>query len=151
MDIRLQSVDARFSLRAAALILQNNQLLVIQNDTARCCYTIGGGVRIGETTEEAVLRECREETGLDWQIERLVFVQERFYRADDTLHHELVFFYLMKPPAVPIPSGQNTDQTDERLCWLPLDKLEDAPLVPVFLKEAMRKFPLTITHIIAYE
>ena len=151
MDIRLQSGDARFSLRAAALILQNGQLLVIQNDTARCCYTIGGGVQIGETTEEALLRECREETGLDWQIERLVFVQERFYRAEDIQHHELVFFYLMKPPAVPIPSGQNTDQMDERLCWLPLDKLEDAPLVPAFLKEAMRKLPLTVTHIVAYE
>ena len=151
MDIRWPSGDARFSLRAAALILQNNQLLVIQNDTARCCYTIGGGVRIGETTEEAVLRECREETGLDWQIERLVFVQERFYCADDTQHHELVFFYLMKPPAVPIPSGQNTDQMDERLCWLPLDKLEDAPLVPAFLKEAMRKLPQTVTHMVTYE
>ena len=151
MDIRLQSGVARFSLRAAALILQDNQLLVIQNDTARCCYTIGGGVRIGESTEEALLRECREETGLDWQIERLVFVQERFYRAEDIQHHELVFFYLMKPPAVPIPSGQNTDQMDERLCWLSLDQLEDAPLVPAFLKEAMRKLPLTVTHIVAYE
>lgn len=151
MDIRLPSGDARFSLRAAALILQNNQLLVIQNDSARCCYAIGGGVRIGETTEEAVLRECREETGLDWQIERLVFVQERFYRAEDIQHHELVFFYLMKPPALPIPSGQNTDQMDERLCWLPLDQLEDAPLVPAFLKEAMRKLPLTVIHIVAYE
>ena len=151
MDIRLPSGDASFSLRAAALILQNGQLLVIQNDTARCCYTIGGGVRISETTEETLLRECREETGLDWQIERLVFVQERFYRADDTQHHELVFFYLMKPPAVPIPSGQNTDQMDEKLCWLFLDQLEDAPLVPAFLKEAVRKLPQTVTHIVAYE
>ena len=151
MDIRLPSGDARFSLRAAALILQNGQLLVIQNDSARCCYTIGGGVRIGETTEEAVLRECREETRLDWQIERLVFVQERFYRAEDIQHHELVFFYLMKPPALPIPSGQNTDQMDERLCWLPLDQLEDAPLVPAFLKEAMRKLPQTVTHMVTYE
>lgn len=151
MDIRLPSGDARFSLRAAALILQNNQLLVIQNDTARCCYTIGGGVRIGETTEEAVLRECREETGLDWQIERLVFVQERFYRAEDIQHHELVFFYLMKPPTAPITSGQNTDQMDERLCWLSLEQLEDAPLVPAFLKEAMRKLPQTVTHMVTYE
>ena len=151
MDIRLPSGDARFSLRAAALILQNNQLLVIQNDYAGCCYTIGGGVRIGETTEEAVLRECREETGLDWQIERLVFVQERFYRAEDIQHHELVFFYLMKPPAVPIPSGQNTDQMDERLCWLALSQLDDAPLVPAFLKEAVRKLPQTVTHMVTYE
>ena len=151
MDIRLQTGDARFTLRAAALILQNGQLLAIQNDCAGCCYTIGGGVRLGESTEEAVLRECREETGHDWQIERLVFVQERFYRAADTQHHELVFFYLMKPPVAPIANGLPTDQQHERLCWLPIDQLDDAPLVPAFLKEAVQAIPQSVQHVFSYE
>ena len=151
MDIRLQTGDARFTLRAAALILQNGQLLAIQNDCAGCCYTIGGGVRLGESTEEAVLRECREETGHDWQIERLVFVQERFYRAADTQHHELVFFYLMKPPVAPIANGLPTDQQHERLCWLPLDQWKTAPLVPSFLKDSLLQLPQTVRHIVTYE
>ena len=151
MDIQLQTGDARFSLRAAALILQNGQLLAIQNDCAGCCYTIGGGVRLGESTEEAVLRECREETGHDWQIERLAFVQERFYRAEDMQQHELVFFYLMKPPVAPIANGLPTDQRHERLCWLPLDQWKTTHLVPSFLKDALLQLPQTVRHIVTYE
>lgn len=151
MEIRFDDTDNRFTLRAAALIIHNQQLLVVKNSAANCCYTIGGGVRIGETTEEAVLRECYEEIGVSFVIDRLVFVQERFFTAGGKQHHEVVFFYLMKPCAVSIAHDRPTDQANEILYWLPLDQLKTAPLVPSFLKKALAKLPQTVAHIVTYE
>lgn len=151
MEIRYQSGHARFSLRSAALIIQNDQLLVAKSDLSDGYYTIGGGVRLGETTEEVVLRECHEETAQRLEIDRLVYVQERFYGTGDLSQHEIVFFYLMKPPAFPICNGQITDQTNEKLYWLPLDRLDEVSLVPAFLKETVQSLPQTVQHVISCE
>lgn len=150
MDIRYGNADCQFTLRAAALIIQDDHLLAVKNTRMNCSYTIGGGVHHGETTEEAVLRECLEETGCHFAVERLVFVQERFFQVDDRKHHEIVFLYLLKPPG-PFAIARTTDQTGEQLCWLPFDSLETNGLVPAFLRGCIQQLPLTVQHIISEE
>jgi len=63
----------------------------------------GGGVESGELSTEAAIRETREETGLDVEIERLVGV----YGKEDK--DELVFAYLCR-----VTGGQlsSTDEAD---------------------------------------
>lgn len=43
----------------------------------------GGSVEVGETLAEAVVREVREETGLDVRVGPLVEVLDRIHRDDD--------------------------------------------------------------------
>lgn len=74
MDIGMNTPNGVFSLRAAALIINNNQLLAIKHDNYDCFYTIGGGVNLNETSTDAVIREVFEETGYLLSIDRLVFV-----------------------------------------------------------------------------
>ncbi|QHQ63847.1 NUDIX domain-containing protein [Anaerocolumna sedimenticola] len=50
-----------------------------------CYYTVGGAVKIKETSEEAVIREVYEETGVNFEIDRLVFIQERFLNIPEKL------------------------------------------------------------------
>lgn len=54
-----------------------------------------GAVTKGETSEEAALREVREETGIEARIVRLLDTIEYYFRAGDTLIHKRVDFYLM--------------------------------------------------------
>src|SRR6266568_7361350 len=54
-----------------------------------------GAVSNGETSEEAALREVREETGLEAKIVRPLDTIEYFFRVGDTLIRKRVDFYLM--------------------------------------------------------
>lgn len=151
MDISFQTSNGRFSLRSAALIIDKNRLLVAKSDRFDCYYTVGGGISENETSEQAVIREVLEETGYQIEIERLVFIQERFYKVKENNHHEVVFFYLMKNANVGIENGVCTDQTNEHLHWIKIEDLEKVNLVPAFLKTALKCVPNEITHIISYE
>ena len=55
-----------------------------------------GAVSEGETSEQAALREVREETGLEAEIVNALDTIEYFFRAGDTLIRKRVDFYLMR-------------------------------------------------------
>lgn len=151
MDVEYKDSDVSFSLRSAALIIKDKKLLVAKNDNYDCFYTLGGGVNLNEASTEAVIRECREETGYDFEIDRLAFIQERFYILENCHHHEVVFFYLMKNIDVDIKDGAATDQQCEHLYWLPIDELGKTNLVPNFLKTALKNIPRETVHIVSCE
>lgn len=61
-----------FRIGVSALILQDGKVLLAMRRDIDWWNLPGGGMEIGETVEEAVLREVREETGLEVEIVRLV-------------------------------------------------------------------------------
>ena len=148
----VQNPEGSFTYRAAALIIQGGRLLVAKNVEHPLYYTVGGVVEINETSEEAVVREVYEETGCRLAVDRLAYVQERFFRAGGQALHEVVFFYLMKEnPAMEIAENSFTDQETETLHWLPLDRLREYDLVPAFLKTKALGEGDGIEHIISRE
>ena len=151
MDVGYKNASGNFSLRAAALIIHDNKVLLAKSQDYDCYYTVGGGVRQNESSDKAVLRECFEETGHHYQIDRLVFVQERFYRIGDTHYHEVVFFYMMKDDGFEIQSGVNTDQQKEQLFWVSIEELGEVNLVPAFLKTALQDIPKEMTRVVSDE
>lgn len=150
-DLSICCDEGRFSLRAAALILQDNCLVAVRDKAHHSFYTIGGRVHLGESTEQAALREAREETGCTHTIDRLLFVQERFFSFSGMQQHEVCFYYLMQPAKDTVVPGMHTDQSSETLALLPLDDLDCISLVPHELKDMLRLMPRTPQHIITYE
>jgi len=112
---------------------------------------VGGGINQNEASDKAILRECYEETGYPFEIDRLVFVQERFYALENMPHHEVTFFYLMKNNNFDLYSGVNTDQINEHLYWIPIEKIESMSISPKFLCKELKDIPAQVTHIISYE
>ena len=74
-DFRTKVGNTVFGVRATALILQNRKLLVTKDKGKY--YTIGGAIQVNERTEDAVVREVREELGVEAQAGQLAFVVEK--------------------------------------------------------------------------
>ena len=151
MDIRIRESDAQFTLRAAALIIDNDRLLLVRDNAHDSYYTPGGKVRMGESSQQAVLREIKEETGCTFTLDRLVFVQERLFTFDQKRHHEICFYYLLHLPDHSLPHGTHTDQPFESLHWLHIGNLSKHKIVPSFLCERINNLPDQPQHIIANE
>ena len=131
MDIGFKTSSGNFSLRSAALVIYDNQLLVAQNDNFDCFYIVGGGIHENESSAKAVVRELYEETGYRFEIDRLIFIQERFFEVGNIRHHEVVFFYLMKEADIKLQNGITTDHLNEKLYWIPIEKLPFRNYVPM--------------------
>ena len=76
----------------------------------------------GETLEQTALREVREETGLEVEIDGSLGSIEYWFadRSKDVRYHKTVHFYLM------VPVGGNTDQHDPEFDVVQWFKTEDA-------------------------
>jgi ADP-ribose pyrophosphatase YjhB (NUDIX family) len=63
---------------ARAIIIRENTLLVMHRDRHGAQYytLVGGRINDGETAEQAVVREVREETGLNVTQAQLVFIEK---------------------------------------------------------------------------
>lgn len=145
-----------FRYRAAAIIIENGHVLFAGNERESYYYSIGGGVHIGESAEEAIKREVLEETGVEYEVERLAFIHENFFDGDGTLEgrecHEIALYFLMKPRGTQeLNSNSYTQGVKENMYWLPIDKLNEYRAYPTFFREKLKDLKNEIQHIITYQ
>lgn len=73
----------RFTLGAFAVIRDEAGRVLFCHRTDHDLWNLpGGGLESGEMPTQAVVREVREETGLEAEVERLVAVYSKTYRDD---------------------------------------------------------------------
>ena len=72
-----------FRYRAAAIIIENDCVQFVGNESEDYYYSVGGGVHVGETAEAAVVREVFEETGIHYEIDRLAVIHENFFNENN--------------------------------------------------------------------
>src|ERR1700730_434464 len=68
---------AHFRIGVSALIFDQQRILLAHRRDINWWNLPGGGMEVGETVEEALHREVREETGLEIDIEYLVGVYSK--------------------------------------------------------------------------
>ena len=142
MDCTFKTDEGKFNYRVGAIIRNGNRILMARNPNEKrgdMWYSVGGRVRFGETAEEACLRELKEETDLDLELERLTAIHENFFTdGNGTLYHEISLFFLVKvdKKLASLESGHSTtDGPDgEVLEWLDLSDCDDKQIYPEFFK-----------------
>lgn len=82
---------------AVLVVHEGKFLLAERNKVNYNGYWIipGGGVKFGETIQEAAIREIKEETNLDVEITKLIGPKEVINVPSK--YHSVVFFHLAKP------------------------------------------------------
>ena len=143
-DFRTKVENTVFGVRATALIVQNRKLLVTKDKNQY--YTIGGAIQVNERTEEAVVREVREELGVKAQAGQLAFVVENRFEQAGIHYHNIEFHYLVDL-LEDAPLIMQEDEKSQPCEWIDLDKLEDIQLVPAFLKTDLPDWDGQLRHI----
>ena len=132
-----------FRYRTCAIIPNGDSILMVTNPKVDYYYSVGGGVMLGESAEDAVRREVLEETGTNMEIERLAAIHENFFQGtmdnSELLCHELALYFLMRPAGLDDlrDRGIAMDGSREHLVWVPLSDFGKEKIYPAFLPQAL--------------
>lgn len=127
--------------RAVALVFRDNSLLVMHRKNTREYYTFpGGGVELGETNEQAALREMKEETSLDISIERPLY---ELHHDNGEIHYYFLGRYMDGVPAVqPGTNEYKSNQQGDNLYtpqWMPVENIPNTVLYPFEVRDRLVK------------
>lgn len=133
---------------ARALIVRHRNILLLRKegyaDGVRYALP-GGGQDLGETLEQALVRECLEEIGTRVQIRDLLHVADTFKPRDTSpasTRHLVEFLFDCSIPADYTPcNGHHPDKHQVAVVWAGLDKLAGMPLYPRSLAAFLSRFP----------
>ena len=157
-DCGFQKENNWFRYRAAAIIVEDGCVLFAGNEVDDYYYSVGGGVHMNETAEEAVVREVLEETGVTYEVERLAVIHENFFEnpggtLGNIKGHELAFYFLMKPRGTKeLHSNSVTcGNIKEHMHWIPIEDIPKVRAFPTFLKDYLKEEHKEIVHIVTHE
>ena len=143
-DFRTKIENTVFGVRATALIVEDGKLLVVEDEDG--FYTIGGALHVNEATEDAVVREVKEELGVAARAGQLAFIVENRFKQAGIHYHNIEFHYFVYLlEDAPLTMQEDTKSLPCR--WIALDALSTVDLKPAFLKSALPKWNGQLQHI----
>lgn len=90
--INFKKSNFEFNYRAEAFVFDKSYkyILLHKKDGNNYWMLPGGRVELGETSQQAIIRELIEELNINTNV-NLVMIIENFYTIDNIEHHELCF------------------------------------------------------------
>lgn len=152
MDISFKCENQKFNYRVCAMMISNNKILAMYDERSPYFYLPGGRVAMGETAEQAVVREIQEELGITLKILRPLWLNQAFFTEDVNKlnYHELCIYFLMdisdtellkKGSKFTLSEGQHIHTFE----WLEFSRLKDEYFYPIFLKKEIYDLPNEFT------
>ena len=159
MDLTFALEGGRFNVRAAAVIVDRGRLLVMRDERSPYYYIPGGRIGFGESAEQAVLRELREELEIEAEAERLLWVVESFFteEVDNERYHELAYYFQVDVSKTGLlERGDEFTLTEggrhrHVFSWMPFAEVETAYLYPTFLRGRINRLPTATEHLVEVE
>ena len=149
MDLSIDIEDYKLNIRSTGVIIHNNKLLVHSDINLDHYALIGGRVAIGESSEETIKREIKEEIGKEVEVIGYIGTVENFFEANSQKYHEIMFIYQLEFVNEEDKQIEETMKNIEgkdylQYEWLDLDKIEKEPLKPQGIKKVIKdgKFPV---------
>jgi NADH pyrophosphatase NudC (nudix superfamily) len=125
-----------------ALIKNKNKLLVFRGEDKVkdqiFFRLLGGGIEFGESSENALKREIKEELNAEIKNLNFVKVQENIFNYEGKDYHELVFVYSAEFVDAKFYDYNEIDILDSehqnKAIWVDVEKLKNSNFVPEGIK-----------------
>ncbi|MGM5693128.1 NUDIX hydrolase [Streptococcus suis] len=145
MDFRTRVDNQIFGVRATALIIKDGKIFLTKDYKGRY-YTIGGAVEVNEVAADAVVREVREELGVDSSVNQLAFVVENQFTHEDIDFHNIEFHFIVEATGE-MPKEIIEGKLKQTCEWIEVDKLVNLDVVPAFLAQELPNWNGQVKHI----
>lgn len=157
-SIKIKTNDYNFKFRVSGLIIKNNKLLLVDMDDSGFLCLPGGYVELGESTEEAVIRELVEETKKKIRISKYLGVVENYFiNKYQKKIHEIAFYYLLEFVDTSVKEDDFTLIENDKnyeikldFKWVDINELNNFDVRPYFIKDLINK-DLEFNHLIFNE
>lgn len=154
--ITVRHAGMRFTYRVAGVAVRNGNVLLHRIEGEEFWCLPGGRVELGESAEQALVREMDEEIGVRCGVGRLLWVVENFFQVDGTSHHELGLYFLLNLPdgfhGLDSEVFRGREGNLELLFrWFQPASLQTCRLYPAFLRQALAALPPTTEHVIHHD
>lgn len=141
-------------LRTVGVLIKDNRILVQRDKEGKEYALPGGHIKIGETLENGLIREYKEETGAEIRIKRLLWSEECFWEWNGKQAHSIAFYYLIEGcEGFEIPDNgefvSHKDNCHVLLGWLPIDGIRNVMIYPEFLKEEIYHLDEPMKHFVS--
>ena len=159
-DILFKTDDYVFSYRVGGVLIHKDKILLQKVPRDDGYAIIGGHVALGETTDETLVREFKEEIGADIQVDRLLMVSENFFPWGTKPCHQINLYYLVSLQNESQISTEGSfhafddlgnERIDLEMCWIPVDEIPNITVYPTNAKEYLMNIPDEIVHFVYKE
>lgn len=130
-----------YKVRATGVLIENNSLLLVKQKLAnnKNWSLPGGRVEPGETLEQALIREMKEETGLDVEPIRMLYVCDVATSGNTVLH--ITFLTKQIGGEITLPTNEFDENPIHDVCFIPIDELTQYGISEKFVELIKNDFP----------
>lgn len=133
--------DNIYKVRATGVLIENNSLLLVKQKLSnnKNWSLPGGRVEPGETLEQALIREMKEETGLDVEPIRMLYVCD-VAASDNTVLH-ITFLTKRIGGEITLPTNEFDENPIHDVQFIPIDELTEYGISEKFVEIIKNDFP----------
>ena len=159
-DILFKREDGVFSYRVAGICVEDGKVLLQTTTGEDKSFAFPGGhVAFGETNEETLIREFREEIGAQISVGDLKWVAEVFFPWGDRPCHQICLYYQVEIEDSNVPKHgvfQGVEKMEDRsfsleFHWIPIEEISALEVYPTNAKELMAKLHQGVQHFVYRE
>lgn len=161
-DIIFKTEEYVFSYRVAGLLVHNNRILLQRPINDNSFALPGGHVELGETNEETLIREFKEEINANIKVDSLQWVGEIFFPwpSGNEPCHQICLYYkieLLDDKCIPLEGAfWGTEQLEDgsfklEFSWVDINRISDIELYPVDAKRLIAEGFQGVKHFVYKE
>lgn len=130
-----------FHIRVTGILIENDEILLVQQKVSdkRNWSLPGGRVEQGETLQQGLIREMKEETGLDVEIVRLLYVCDVVASANTVVH--ITFLLRRVGGKIVLPTNEFDENPIHDVQFVSVEELVRYGFSEKFIEVIKKGFP----------